>query len=513
MDTGRPDAGDTGTTGPSPSPKQRRPNTTILLAFLGVFVLLLVVFREVLFPFLMAMFIAYLVEPVVAWVTKSRLFGVKWTRGPTIVLIYILVLGGAAFGVWKGLIATASFVRDTSQEVAEMARETASRAVFEVPASVRLERPLVVPAGTRLVAEGLEFETRYRVRLTADERRASSILRRLPLPAESATDPDEKPPELAQGVPIALADAAAMARANEDLPEGFRLEVAAGFPAKGLEIALERELVSPIVENLEQQGVEIEPTSVREFVALKANAWSAELPGRLGKGALAFAGQIALSVYEFFLILMLTAFIVMDRRAIARFFASLPPDQYKPSYHKLVEYIDDGLAGVIRGQLVICGVNGVLTYVGLLLLGVKAAVVLSVVAAVLSLIPIFGTIVSSIPIVLIAATDGIDKGVFALLWIVFIHMLEANMLNPLIMGSHARMHPVIIVFALLAGEHSFGVWGALLAVPTMSLIQSCFRFYLHEIEGLPPEGPGDGPSAIARAWAWVRARFRKPEVA
>ena len=39
--------------------------------------------------------------------------------------------------------------------------------------------------------------------------------------------------------------------------------------------------------------------------------------------------------------------------------------------------------------------------------------------------------------------------------------------------------------ALLAGEHAYGVWGALLAVPTMSIVQSCFRFYLHEVEGLP----------------------------
>ena len=159
-------------------------------------------------------------------------------------------------------------------------------------------------------------------------------------------------------------------------------------------------------------------------------------------------------------------------------------------------------------------VNGVLTYVGLILLGVKGATVLSVIAAILSLIPIFGTIASSIPIVLIAATDGIDKGVFALLWIVFIHMLEANMLNPMIMGSHARMHPVVIVFALLAGEHSFGVWGALLAVPTMSIIQSCFRFYLHEIEGLPKPEHDDKDSVLSKAWAWVKGRFGKsPEAA
>ena len=54
-------------------PRGRRPRVRILLAFLGVFVALLVVFREVLFPFLMAIYIAYLVEPVVARAVRSRL--------------------------------------------------------------------------------------------------------------------------------------------------------------------------------------------------------------------------------------------------------------------------------------------------------------------------------------------------------------------------------------------------------------------------------------------------------
>ena len=136
------------------------------------------------------------------------------------------------------------------------------------------------------------------------------------------------------------------------------------------------------------------------------------------------------------------------------------------------------------------------------------AVFLSFVAAVLSLIPVFGTIISSIPIVLIAMTDGLDTGLYALVWILFIHALEANMLNPLIMGSHARMHPVIIIFALLAGEHSFGIWGALLAVPTMSIIQSCFRYYLYEVEGMPKPGDDD-KHLIGTLWEKGKALFVK----
>ena len=106
-----------------------------------------------------------------------------------------------------------------------------------------------------------------------------------------------------------------------------------------------------------------------------------------------------------------------------------------------------------------------------------------------------------------AATKGLDTAAFALAWILLIHVLEANLLNPVIMGSHARMHPVVIIFALLAGEHTFGIWGALLAVPTMSIIQSCFRFYLHEIEGMPGEVEHPHGEWTRRLWKRLKARF------
>jgi hypothetical protein len=101
--------------------------------------------------------------------------------------------------------------------------------------------------------------------------------------------------------------------------------------------------------------------------------------------------------------------------SVITFFASLPPPHLRPQYHRLMEYLDRGLAGVIRGQLLICLVNGFLTWFGLFLLGIQYATVLGTVAGVFSLIPVFGTIASSIPIVLVAiAGGGISDGLLAL---------------------------------------------------------------------------------------------------
>ena len=115
-----------------------------------------------------------------------------------------------------------------------------------------------------------------------------------------------------------------------------------------------------------------------------------------------------------------------------------------------------------------------LALVGHLLLGL--------VAGALSLVPIFGTIISSIPIILIALVSGeggdpaFTKALAMFLWIAGIHLLEANLLNPKILGESAHMHPVVVIFALLAGESVFGLTGALLAVPVASMVQTIFLY-------------------------------------
>ena len=78
------------------------------------------------------------------------------------------------------------------------------------------------------------------------------------------------------------------------------------------------------------------------------------------------------------------------------------------------------------------------------------------------------------PAVIIALGKGVPTALFVFLWILGIHQLEANLLNPKIMGDAAKIHPVLVVFSLLAGEHFFGILGALVAVPVMSIVQSVF---------------------------------------
>jgi predicted PurR-regulated permease PerM len=215
--------------------------------------------------------------------------------------------------------------------------------------------------------------------------------------------------------------------------------------------------------------------------------------GRVGD-VVAFSRAVLSGTFQtlFFLILlfMLTAFISMDAPRIVRFFESLVPRVWRDDFRRILHGIDSGLAGVVRGQLTIMLVNGVLTFVGLFLLRVPFAFALSALATILYVVPIFGTIISSIPIVLLATSaGGLSQGLLALAWILVIHALEAYVLNPKIMGDAARIHPVLIVLALVIGERTWGLVGALLAVPVASVVVAVFRFLhrrLAELDEPPP---------------------------
>jgi len=190
-------------------------------------------------------------------------------------------------------------------------------------------------------------------------------------------------------------------------------------------------------------------------------------------------------IFKFFIMLMISAYSLFTKDGILGFFRTLVSAPRRASFDLLLDRIDKGLSGVVRGQLVICLVNGVLSGVGFYIADLNYWPVLTLVATVLSIIPIFGAILSSIPAVIVGLQNGVGTALFTLAWIIGIHQLEANPPHPKIMGDAAKVHPVLVVFSLIAGEHFFGILGALLAVPVLSVSQSLFLHFREVALGVP----------------------------
>ena len=212
----------------------------------------------------------------------------------------------------------------------------------------------------------------------------------------------------------------------------------------------------------------------------------------------AVVSGVARGIFLLFMTLMVAGYIMGTREKIIGFFRSLLPARSRISFDRLLWRVDRGLSGVVRGQLLICCVNGVLSAFGYWMFGLKYWPILAIVSAVMSIIPIFGSILSSVPVVMIGLTQDFWTALWVLAWIVGIHQIEANLLNPKIIGVAAKIHPVLVVLALLVGEHFFGLWGALLGVPVLSLLQSIFNHFRFETM---PDAPPDSllpPPGTAR---------------
>ena len=378
----------------------------------AVAVAVMVAAHDVMLPFILAAVIAYVLWPLVQLVERRRV-----PRFAAILLVYVVVLGSVAL-----------FVRGASPRIAH---ELASLR-GELPALSKEAHDKWVPAITeRLRAVGL--------------------------------GPSQPP---AEETPEPSASSAFVARPQPD--GSLAIDVGTGVSVTETKRGW---VVEPVHERKDEP---FDPNKLVQDAVGRTFAYAQENSLEVARAIRDLIAGVSRIIFIFFITLMLAAYMMMTREKILAFFASLVRPSARPSFEQLMARIDRGLAGVVRGQLVICFLNGVLSAIGFAIVGLKYWPVMALVAAVFSLVPIFGSIASAIPAVAVGLTQGIGTAVFVLAWIVGIHQLEANVLNPKIMGDAAKIHPVLVIFSLLVGEHFFHVIGALLAVPTMSIAQSVF---------------------------------------
>ncbi|HVH48246.1 MAG TPA: AI-2E family transporter [Labilithrix sp.] len=415
--------------------------------FLGVTAVLalaiLIAARSVLLPFVLAFVIAYVLTPAVAWVERRRV-----PRALAIILVYVAVFGSIGLSV----------------------RASAPRVAHEL-ANFRRELPVI----SRTIRSEWVPQIQRRLR---DVGLGGPAAPSAPERPERDRDGDgqEDPPAI-------------VARARGDGDFAIELEGPLAInPTKG---------GGYLIEPVRETGAE--PFDLDKLVAdiaAKSLAYAQHNALEIVK----IGRDIIAGVSRFFLVfgltLMLAAYTMLTREKIFGFFESLLRPGSRPSWHLLLLRVDKGLAGVVRGQLVICLLNGGLSAIGFAAVGLKYWPVLVLIATVLSLIPIFGAIISAIPAVFLGLTQSFGTAVFVLVWILGIHQLEANVLNPKIMGDAAKIHPLLVIFSLLVGEHFFGVVGALLAVPVMSITQSIFIHVRQHVLAADPEMASEVTSSI-----------------
>ncbi|MGE5549556.1 MAG: AI-2E family transporter [Bacteroidota bacterium] len=161
--------------------------------------------------------------------------------------------------------------------------------------------------------------------------------------------------------------------------------------------------------------------------------------------------------------------------------------------------VDRVLKAYFRGQaLLILIMTGILV-AGLSILGLDFAFLLGVLAGVLNIIPYFGPLLGAIPAVLLALTRSPWQAVYVIVLFVLANQLEAALLTPRILGGRVGLHPLLVIFALLAGGKLFGFLGLILAVPVAAAIMVVISEYLREMVTPVPGLTSLGASVMMEA--------------
>ena len=178
-----------------------------------------------------------------------------------------------------------------------------------------------------------------------------------------------------------------------------------------------------------------------------------------------FGGIIALIS-----VLVIVFYLVVEEKGLKHFISFIVPKKFHEYTSKLIDRIQEAMGLWLRGQLTLMLVVGLMTYLGLTVMGVKYALLLALFAGLTEIIPFVGPIIGSIPAIFIAFSDSPFKALLVAILYVVIQQLENHVLVPRIMQKVTGLNPVVVIVAILIGAKLGGVIGALLAVPVAVMI-------------------------------------------
>ncbi len=197
----------------------------------------------------------------------------------------------------------------------------------------------------------------------------------------------------------------------------------------------------------------------------------------ISKSGLVLAAWLA----NLLLIPVITFYLLRDWDILVARIHELIPRRYEATISRLAKDSDSVLSAFLRGQLLVMIALGVLYTTGLALIGLDFALLIGVIAGLVSFVPYLGVIVGLI-LAGVAAVLQFQEA-FVLIYIALIfgvgQVVESFILTPLLVGDKIGLHPVAVIFAVLAGGQLFGFFGILLALPVAAVIMVILR-YAHE---------------------------------
>jgi predicted PurR-regulated permease PerM len=193
------------------------------------------------------------------------------------------------------------------------------------------------------------------------------------------------------------------------------------------------------------------------------------------------------------LIIVVSIYMLLDMQRLARVIdRRFPP---RPGSRPLMWRVEHALVAYVKGQLLLSAIIGTSAGIGLWLLGItgllpggdKYAVLFGLFVAFTELIPYLGPWLGALPPFFYALAVDPPAAIWVVLLFLFIHQVEGHIVVPNVMGSALRLHPLLVIFGLLAGGEIYGLPGIFVALPLLAVMRAVWEFFHDRIELEPWE--------------------------
>ncbi|MBQ2882237.1 MAG: AI-2E family transporter [Alphaproteobacteria bacterium] len=242
-------------------------------------------------------------------------------------------------------------------------------------------------------------------------------------------------------------------------------------------LSLIMEKLKPTLQNITERFPDLKGANIEELI--KANIGNGmKVAGRILRSLMS-NGFALINLISLLLIMpVVTFYMLRDWDDFVKKFESLLPKKSKKGIIEGFKEIDKIIAGFIRGQLSVCLILGLFYSIGLKLVGLELGLLVGFIAGIISFIPYVGSITGFILGCVLAFAQYGD--ITHVLYVIAVFMLgqfiEGNFLTPKLVGESVGLHPVWVMFALLAGGVLLGFLGLMLAVPLAAIIGVLVRY-------------------------------------
>ncbi|GCF93336.1 AI-2E family transporter [Enterococcus florum] len=189
-----------------------------------------------------------------------------------------------------------------------------------------------------------------------------------------------------------------------------------------------------------------------------------------------FVGSIFSTVSGFFVILftapIIAFFLLKDAKGFKSYFLKLMPPKFREDTNELGGILNSQVGNYLKGQFIVALANGLIIFIGFMIIGMPYAVPLALLVTITSFIPYIGPFIAFVPCAVIALLESFQLLLALIVVWIIEQVLNGNVIEPKVLGDQLKVHPVTIVLVLLVMGNLFGLFGLVFGVPTYTVFKA-----------------------------------------